>query len=94
MILDPLFIFVFDMGISGAALATIISQFISFILLLLGSHFAGCIPIRLKNIKFIPKCFSEIVKGGLPSLFRQGLGSIATIALNLAAKPYGDALFF
>lgn len=91
IILDPLFIFVFDMGISGAALATVISQFVSFVLLLLGSHFAGCIPIRLKNIRCIPKCFSEIAKGGLPSLFRQGLGSVATIALNLAANPYGDA---
>ena len=33
----------------------------------------------------------EIVGGGLPSLFRQGLGSIATTTLNIAANPYGDA---
>ena len=33
----------------------------------------------------------EILGGGLPSLFRQGLGSVATMTLNIAANPYGDA---
>ena len=46
--LDPLFIFVFQMGISGAALATILSQFISFCLLLLGVRISGGIQIRLR----------------------------------------------
>ena len=32
-----------------------------------------------------------IAGGGLPSLFRQGLGSVGTLALNLAANPFGDA---
>ena len=35
--------------------------------------------------------YSQIIRGGLPSLARQGLASAATICLNLAAKPYGDA---
>ena len=46
--LDPLFIFVFDMGIAGAALATIISQFVSFTLLFLGCARSGNVPIRLR----------------------------------------------
>ena len=33
-----------------------------------------------------------IVKGGLPSLARQGLGSLATICLNQACRGYGDAV--
>lgn len=89
--LDPLFIFVFDMGISGAALATIISQFLSFILLFVGARVSGCIPIRLRSVAFTPMRLKEIVGGGLPSLFRQGLGSVATMTLNIVANPYGDA---
>ncbi len=91
IILDPVLIFGFRMGISGAALATILSQCISFFLLLAGIHISGCIPIRLKNVRFNRKRLQEIAGGGLPSLFRQGLGSIATMTLNIAANPYGDA---
>lgn len=91
IILDPILIFVFDMGISGAALATVISQFISFFLLLAGIRISSCIPIRLKNVRFNKERILEIAGGGLPSLFRQGLGSVATMTLNIAANPYGDA---
>lgn len=91
IVLDPLFIFVFHMGISGAALATIISQFISFILLFIGIRISDCVPVRLKNVRLNRYRLKEIAGGGLPSLFRQGLGSIATLTLNIAANPYGDA---
>ena len=89
--LDPLFIFKFNMGVSGAALATILSQFISFLLLLWGIKISGCIPLKLKSMKYLKSNLKIIAQGGLPSLFRQGLGSISILALNLAAKPYGDA---
>lgn len=89
--LDPLFIFVLDMGISGAAIATVLSQLVSFVLLLAGIKISNCIPIRLRNVKFSIPRLREIVGGGLPSLFRQGLGSLATVTLNVAANPYGDA---
>lgn len=89
--LDPLFIFVFHMGITGAAFATILSQFVSFVMLLAGIRISKCIPIHFRNIKLNKERLSEIVGGGLPSLFRQGLGSVATMTLNLAANPYGDA---
>lgn len=89
--LDPLFIFGFKMGTSGAALATIISQFISFCILLFFCTRGHNIKIQLK--KFTPKwvIYKEILRGGLPSFYRQGLSSIATIILNLSAGPYGDA---
>ena len=91
VILDPVFIFVFDLGISGAAIATILSQFISFCLLLAGVRISGCVPVRVRNVRFTAKRLREITGGGLPSLFRQGLGSVATTTLNIAANPYGDA---
>ncbi len=89
--LDPLFIFVLRMGVGGAALATMISQFVSFLLLLIGCTRKGNISIRFKD--FSPKFefYKEIVRGGSPSLFRQGLASVATICLNHVAGGYGDA---
>jgi putative MATE family efflux protein len=89
--LDPLMIFVFHMGVTGAALATIISQLLSFCLLLYGTTRPGNVPVRVKNVRFSKEIFLQICKGGLPSLLRQGLMSLATICLNHAAGVYGDA---
>ena len=91
IILDPVLIFLFDMGIAGAALATIFSQFISFVILLIGIRISGCIPIRICNIRLSKERLGEIFGGGLPSLCRQGLASVATMTLNIGANPYGDA---
>ena len=89
--LDPLLIFTFDMGIAGAALATIISQFVSFCLLLAGTLRGGNLRIRLKNFTPNGHYLKSIVNGGMPSLCRQGLNSVGTICLNLSAGIYGDA---
>lgn len=89
--LDPLFIFVLGMGVSGAALATIISQFVSFLLLLYGFRKGGIVRLSWSNYKPDKEAFLEILKGGLPSFWRQALASLATICLNWAAGSYGDA---
>ena len=89
--LDPLLIFTFDMGIAGAALATIISQFVSFCLLLAGTLRGGNLRIRIKNFTPNGHYLKSIVNGGMPSLCRQGLNSVGTICLNLSAGIYGDA---
>ena len=89
--LDPLFIFTFSMGVAGAALATILSQLVSFCLLLVGCARGGNLKIRLRNAQFSFHYFKEIGRGGLPSLCRQGLASVATICLNNSAGVYGDA---
>ncbi len=89
--LDPILIFMCGMGIGGAALTTIISQFISFMLLLWVSQRGPGIHISWKNARFSGYFLKEMVRGGVPSLCRQGLGSVATIALNVAAGVYGDA---
>ncbi len=91
IVLDPVLIFMCGMGISGAALATIISQFISFVILLWVSQRGPGIHISLQKVRFSADFLKEIVRGGFPSLCRQGLGSVATIALNMAAGVYGDA---
>lgn len=88
--LDPLFIFTLGMGVSGAALATSVSQFISFILLLLGTRRGGNIRYHFRNFKPTVERYATIFKGGLPTLARQGLNSLSTIVLNIAAGSYGD----
>lgn len=90
--LDPLFIFVFDMRITGAAVATALSQLISFtILLICFIKKKTIITLRLKNISKKPYVYLQIIKHGLPSFSRQGLASIATVALNTNAAVYGDS---
>ena len=89
--LDPLFIFGFNMGVAGAALATIISQFISFLILLINCSLGGNIKISFRNFTPAWEIYREILRGGLPSFYRQGLASVSTMVLNFSAGPYGDA---
>jgi putative MATE family efflux protein len=92
IILDPLFIFVFHMGVKGAAIATMFSQIISFFLLLCyGCTRRGNIPIKFSHFSPSVKRFVEMFRGGIPALLRQGLSSAATIIINHFAGVYGDA---
>ncbi|MBO5648763.1 MAG: MATE family efflux transporter, partial [Clostridia bacterium] len=96
-ILDPLFIFSkgdvlfggalvmpfgLGMGIGGAACATAISQTVSFLMLVLALLRSDAIRPHLNSIRL--PYLSGIVQGGLPSLARQGLASVAAAALNHA----------
>ena len=92
IILDPILIFSAGLGVAGAGWATIISQFVSFCLLFLGCNRGSNIRIRFKNVRFRLYYFHMIFRGGLPSLARQCLASLATICLNHAARPHGDAI--
>lgn len=90
--LDPLFIFAFDMGISGAAIATLLSQCVS--LTILASFFV----FKKSDLRVSPACISRspqvyisILKQGMPSFFRQGVMSVGTMTLNWNARIFGDA---
>lgn len=90
-VLAPLFIFVFGMGIAGAGLATIICQALSFVLLLVGAQRAGTVRFSPSHWRPSVRIFRIISNGGFPSLCRQVVFGFATICLNTAARPYGDA---
>ncbi|MBR6707218.1 MAG: MATE family efflux transporter [Clostridia bacterium] len=89
--LDPLLMFVLDMGIAGAAVATACSQILSFFILL-GMFLRGRTEVTLgfKKVDPRPANVLNIMATGLPSMLRQALNSIATILLNSAASVYGD----
>lgn len=92
MVGDPIFMFVFDMGIAGAGLSTALSQMVSFVILLfmfLSGKTQSKISIRriTRNIRDV----WDIIGTGFPSFARQGLNSISTMILNNGAAVYGDA---
>ena len=92
MALDPVFIFGLGMGAGGAGLATGLSQMVSFGILL-SMYLRGKTVSRLA-LRFYtrsPRDVATILTTGLPSFGRQGLASFASMMLNVAARPYGDA---
>lgn len=89
--LNPILMFVFDWGIVGAAVATVVSQYVSLVLLWIGTKKGSSVVISIMNFGFDIKRWYGIISKGFPSLARQGLASVATIALNIAAKKYGDS---
>ena len=90
-LLDPVFIFGFSMGVSGAAVASVIGQICGFIIMLIMSQKEGVIHYTHRRISFEGRFVKEIIAGGTPSISRQGLASVSTITLNSVAGNYGDA---
>lgn len=91
LVLAPTLILVLEMGITGAAIATLTSQIFGCIMLIIMSQRRNNINISMKYFTSSSTFLKEIVAGGTPSLSRQGLGSVSTIMLNVAAGGYGDA---
>jgi len=80
------------MGTAGAAIATALSQLVSFsILLYMCNTRPDAIHISPKNFKPTLRMYGQILYIGFPSLGRQGLASVSTIILNTAAGVHGDA---
>lgn len=91
-ILTPPFVFPLGMGIAGSALATVVSEFASLLLLLVVMRRAGITPLGLRYVR--PPGLAmlrEIDNGGIPSFTRQIMRGVATSPLDNAAAPYGDA---
>lgn len=92
VVLDPVFIYYFHLGIAGAAIATAISQIFSTLVYLYyifskksSFHF------RIKDCCFSRKILSEIMKIGIPTLIFQILTSLGITLINFKAKEYGDS---
>ena len=92
VILDPVLIFGLKMGISGAAIATIFSQFVSFtILLVLVIRSGNVLKPHPRYFTFQGWVYKEILSAGMPTLGRQGLASVASVLLNVVSSGFGDA---
>lgn len=93
IILDPIFIFTFDMGIRGAAIATVISQIFAAIVAIY-YFFAGksALKLHLKNLVLKVKVVKEILVIGSATFFRQIGGSLMAIVFNHSLAFYGGDL--
>ncbi|MGM0432149.1 MAG: MATE family efflux transporter [Spirochaetota bacterium] len=93
ILLDPIFIFVFNMGIRGAATATVISQIISALFAL--QFFArrkSALPFTRRSFALRPRIVGEIVVLGLSTFVRQAGVSVMTLSVNNMLKLYGGDL--
>lgn len=92
IILDPIFMFGFNMGIKGAAVATVLAKFIAFVYLI-WYFMSGKSYIRIspKYFTISKKIYVELMKIGVATFGRRSLSSLSMGLLNIAAKPYGDA---
>lgn len=90
--LDPLFIYVFDLGVTGAAIATAISQVVSTcVYLTYIFRKKSVFHFRVKDCTYTKETMSEIFKIGIPTLVFQILTSVSISLINNAAGDYGDS---
>lgn len=92
IVLDPIFIYTFELGVAGAAIATAISQVVSTLVYL---HYLSTkksiFRFHWKDCFFSRKIFSEIFKIGIPTLVFQLLTSLSISIINNTSGNYGDA---
>lgn len=93
IVLDPIFIFYFNMGVKGAAVATIISQGVSAIWVI--KFLTGdktLLKIRKKNLKIDPKILLPTLALGLSPFIMQSTESLITVIFNSSLQKYGGDL--
>ena len=92
VVLDPILIYVLDLGVAGAAIATAISQIVSTLVYL---SYILCkksvFNFSVKECCFAKEIMSEILKIGIPTLIFQLLTSLSISIINNAAKEYGGS---
>ncbi len=92
IVFDPIFMFAFDMGVKGAAIATVLGQGISTIFLI--SYYLkgkSTVKISLKNFTFNKRIYANVMQIGIATFARQALSSLSMGLINNAANPYGTA---
>lgn len=93
IILDPIFIYVLNWGVAGAAAATAISQIISalvYLYYILSKK--SVFSFSIKKCCFSKEIISEILKIGIPTMIFQLLTSLSISLINMRAKEYGDSV--
>ncbi|MBQ8518402.1 MAG: MATE family efflux transporter [Agathobacter sp.] len=94
IVLDPLFIFVFDMGVAGAALATVISQVVSAIWVL--KFLFGkkvIIPLQIQSIRINKDITKDIFKLGTSNFIMSGTNCLVQVVCNSTLQGYGGDIY-
>lgn len=90
---DPVLIYVLDMGVAGAAIATAISQFVStLVYLIYVLRKKSAFTFSIQEFKPSKQIYTEVLKIGIPTLTFQLLTSLSIALINRATNEYGDAV--
>lgn len=93
IILDPIFIFPLDMGIKGAAIATMLSNTVAliyYLIILSGIKSKTVLSIKLSDFSCKKKMVAEIFSVGLPAATVNLLGTLCNVVINVVISAYGD----
>ena len=94
LILDPIFIFAFDMGVEGAALATVISQAVSAVWVL---HFLfgkkAILKLKRQNMKISAGIAKNVISLGMSGFIMQGTNCLVQVVCNATLQIYGGDLY-
>ena len=92
-ILDPIFIFTLDMGVAGASLATAISKWVSFAILIFPYLTRrSMLHLSIRNVRYTRSIVYNVVSVGSSSMFRSGLAVLTGILLNDIAGNISDSV--
>lgn len=93
VVLNYIFVAFFSMGVAGVALATIISQYLSaiFVIVCLMKH-RECIKLDIKKLKIHPEKLKKIVVVGIPAGFQGTVFSISNVLIQSSINPFGDVV--
>lgn len=92
IILDPIFIFTFNMGVKGAAVATVVGQIIAFGIAVVLNHKKNHdISLNLKKFRPDGAIIRNIYAIGVPSVIMMGIGSVMTFLMNIILISYTQA---
>lgn len=90
--LDPLFIYTFNLGVAGASMATAISKFISFVILIWPYARKRCnVAIALSKVKFVWQDVKEVLSIGATSFLRSATGVLSSVIINRVAGGYSTS---
>ena len=93
IILDPIFIFGLEMGVAGASLATAISKFVSFVILVFPYVTRrSLLHLSIRNFKPTKDIVTKVISVGSSSMFRNGLNVVSAIMLNNIAGGISDSV--
>ncbi|OUQ76596.1 MATE family efflux transporter [Flavonifractor sp. An100] len=94
IVLDPVFIFVFDLGVQGAAIATVLSQAVSacWVVVFLCSRRSG-LRIKPSNLRLDARVVGKIAALGVAPFIMQSTESLVTVVLNTGMQTYGGDLY-
>ena len=94
LILDPIFIFNFKLGVAGAAIATVIGQIVSGLMCLLYLRNMNTVTINKQDLLPTPKLMGKILSLGFPSLLTQSLTAFVQIIMNNLMRKYGSTSIY